>query len=111
MAEADDDFLVGKAPQHVGLGRVGLMTEAAERVTEYAFVTLWWPHLWLNNAEANLGSHRVKVKQGAREVARVPRDYVSGPGVAVIWLLTREDWLARRGRKADPDLGPSGRRR
>lgn len=85
---------------HEHWGR-GLMTEAAERVTEYAFVTLGWPHLWLNNAEANLGSHRVKVKQGAREVARVPRDYVSGPGVAVIWLLTSEDWLARRGLKAD----------
>src|ERR1700743_2336219 len=25
----------------------GIMTEAAERVTEYAFLTLGWPHLWL----------------------------------------------------------------
>jgi ribosomal-protein-alanine N-acetyltransferase len=80
---------------HAYWGR-GLMTEAAERVTEYAFVTLGWPHLWLNNAEANGASHRVKEKQGARIVDRTPRAYVSGPGVAVIWLLTREAWLARR---------------
>ncbi len=75
----------------------GLMTEAAERVTEFAFAEIGWPHLWLSNAEANRGSHRVKVKQGAREIARIPSVYVSGPGDRVIWLLTREDWLARRG--------------
>lgn len=74
----------------------GLMTEAAERVTEHAFVTLGWPHLWLSNAEANLGSHRVKEKQGAQQIARTPSTYVSGPGQRVIWLLTREVWLARR---------------
>jgi len=74
----------------------GLMTEAAERVTEHAFTTLGWPHLWLSNAEANVGSHRVKEKQGALQIARAPSNYVSGPGQRVIWLLTRETWLARR---------------
>jgi ribosomal-protein-alanine N-acetyltransferase len=75
----------------------GLMTEAAELVTEYAFVELGWPHLWLDNAEANTGSHRIKEKQGARIVERVPdAAWVSGPGVKVVWLLTREDWQARR---------------
>ena len=75
----------------------GLMTEAAERVTAYAFLELGWPHLWLSNAEANAASHRVKEKQGALIVARTPRRYVSGDGVKVTWLLTREAWLARRG--------------
>ena len=74
----------------------GLMTEAAERVTEYAFLELGWPHLWLNNAEANWASHRVKAKQGARIVDRTPRRYVYGEGTKVTWLLTREAWLARR---------------
>lgn len=74
----------------------GLMTEAAERVTEHAFLGLGWPHLWLSNAEANSGSHRIKEKQGARPVARVPATYLSGPGRRVIWLLRRDDWLARR---------------
>ncbi|HEY3800679.1 MAG TPA: GNAT family N-acetyltransferase [Caulobacteraceae bacterium] len=77
----------------------GLMTEAANRVTQYAFEDLRWPHLWLNNAEVNVGSHRIKEKQGAEIVERVPRAYVSGPGVAVIWKLTRENWLARRTRQ------------
>ena len=46
----------------------GLMTEAAERVTEFAFVELGWPHLWLSNAEDNVASGRIKEKQGARLV-------------------------------------------
>ncbi|HEY2356685.1 MAG TPA: GNAT family N-acetyltransferase [Phenylobacterium sp.] len=72
----------------------GLMTEAANRVTDYALVELGWPHLWLNNAEANVASHRVKEKQGATVIDRTARDYVSGPGTKVTWLLTREAWLA-----------------
>jgi len=59
----------------------GLMTEAADRVTDYALVELGWPRLWLSNAEANLASHRVKEKQGATIVARTPRRYVYGEGV------------------------------
>ena len=80
-------------PQH---RRQGLMTEAAERVTEFAFLTLDWSQLWLTNAEANLASHRIKEKQGARIVDRSPARYVSGDGVEVTWLLSRADWLARR---------------
>ena len=41
-------------PEHHGKG---FMTEAAECVTEYAFVTLGWPHLWLSNDERNAASH------------------------------------------------------
>jgi len=74
----------------------GLMTEAAERVTEWAFVDLGWPRLWLCNAEANVASQRVKEKQGARLTDRAPRRYVYGEGVRVTWLLTREAWLVRR---------------
>jgi RimJ/RimL family protein N-acetyltransferase len=74
----------------------GLMTEAAERVTEFAFVELGWPHLWLSNAEANSASGRIKEKQGARLIDREPSRYVSGEGTRIVWLLTREDWLARR---------------
>lgn len=73
----------------------GLMTEAAERVTEFAFRDLGWPHLWLSNAEANGASGRIKEKQGARLVDREPFRYVSGEGTRLVWLLTREAWLAR----------------
>ena len=84
-------------PVHQGRG---LMTEAAERVTEYAFVELGWPHLWLNNAEENTASHRVKEKQGALLVDRTPRRYVSGEGIKITWLLMREAWLAHRETKS-----------
>jgi [ribosomal protein S5]-alanine N-acetyltransferase len=80
-------------PEFQGLG---LMTEAAERVTQFAFVELGWPRLWLTNAEGNAGSHRIKEKQGAVLVDRVSGAFVSGPGVKIVWLLTREAWLARR---------------
>ena len=74
----------------------GLMTEAADRVTDFALVELGWPHLWLSNAEANTASHRVKEKQGATIFERSPRGYVSGPGIKVTWLLTREAWLSHK---------------
>jgi ribosomal-protein-alanine N-acetyltransferase len=81
------------APDYWGRG---LMFEAAELVTEYAFVELGWSYLWLRNAEANAGSHRIKEKQGAIIVDRVPGRWVSGQGMKVIWLLTRNAWVARR---------------
>ncbi len=74
----------------------GLMTEAAERVTEFAFVELGWPHLWLSNAEANGASGRIKEKQGAQLIDRMPFHFVCGEGMRMVWLLRREDWLARR---------------
>jgi len=74
----------------------GLMTEAAEAVTGYAFQVLEWPFLYLTNAVANRASARVKEKQGAELIAVEPRDYVSGPGESQIWRLNREAWLARR---------------
>ena len=76
----------------------GLMTEAADAVSEYAFTELDWPRLYLCNAEANVGSHRVKEKQGARIIDRIPAQYVSGQGTRVVWVLEREAWLERRGR-------------
>jgi hypothetical protein len=57
-----------------------------------------WPHLWLSNAQANGASGRIKEKQGARLIDRKPSRYVSGEGTRMVWLLTREDWLARRPR-------------
>lgn len=75
----------------------GLMTEAADRVSQYAFDDLGWPHLYLTNAEENRGSHRIKEKQGAVIVDRRPGQYVGGEGTRVTWLLTREAWQAARG--------------
>jgi RimJ/RimL family protein N-acetyltransferase len=74
----------------------GLMTDAAERVTEFAFVELGWPHLWLTNAEENWASSRIKEKQGARLIERSTKLYMSGEGARMIWFLERDVWLARR---------------
>src|SRR5262245_25737008 len=74
----------------------GLMTEAAERVTAYAFEDLDWPQLWLSNAKANKASARIKEKQGARLVDELPGRCVGGEGLKQVWLLSRNDWLARR---------------
>jgi ribosomal-protein-alanine N-acetyltransferase len=74
----------------------GLMTEAANAVTGYAFETLEWPFLYLTNAVENRASARVKAKQGAVEIARERHAYVSGEADRQVWQLTREAWLARR---------------
>jgi RimJ/RimL family protein N-acetyltransferase len=76
----------------------GLMTEAAEAVTGYAFEVLGWPFLYLGNAAENAGSHRVKEKQGAELIDRLPHAFMSGEYLRETWLLTREAWLARQGR-------------
>ena len=74
----------------------GLMTEAAERVTQYALCELGWPHLWLTNAQDNHPSRRIKEKQGARLVDLMIGEHVGGRGPQMVWQLSREDWLARR---------------
>lgn len=74
----------------------GLMTEAADAVTGYAFDVLGWPELHLTNATENRASARIKEKQGAVEIAREPAHYVSGPAERQIWRLTPEAWRARR---------------
>ena len=73
----------------------GLMTEAAERVTRYAFCELGWPHLWLSNAQDNHPSRRIKERQGARLVDLMIGEHVGGRGPRMVWQLSREDWLAR----------------
>ena len=79
------------------LHRQGLMTEAANAVTDYAFRTLGYPYLYLTNSTANRASARVKEKQGAIPAYVEPRAFVAGPGEVQVWLLTREAWLAREG--------------
>jgi len=74
----------------------GLMTEAADRVTDYAFRELGWPRLWVSNAEANRASARVKERQGARLVGFEPFRFVEGESRRMVWLIERDDWLARR---------------
>jgi len=83
----------------------GLMTEAADAVTDYAFRVLEWPFLYLTNAVPNVASHRVKEKQGAELIGTEPAAYMSGEYPREVWLLTREAWIARRPAASLPRRG------
>jgi RimJ/RimL family protein N-acetyltransferase len=74
----------------------GLMTEAADAVTDYWFDVLQFPVLRVPKAIANIASRRVSEKQGMRVVAVVEREYVSGRLPAEIWEIAAEEWQARR---------------
>ena len=73
-----------------------LMSEAADRVTDYAFHDLHWPRLWLANAQHNHPSRRIKERQGARLVDLAIGQFVGGEGPVMVWELTREHWQARQ---------------
>ncbi|MGH6949485.1 MAG: GNAT family N-acetyltransferase [Vitreimonas sp.] len=73
----------------------GCMTEAANRVTDFAFRKLGWPFLWVANATDNRGSARVKERQGAVLVDTEMSDYVEGRKERQVWRIDAADWLAR----------------
>jgi hypothetical protein len=75
--------------------RRGLMTEAADTVTDYWFDTLKFPVLRVPKAIANTDSRRISERQGMRVVATEDRDYVSGRLPAEIWEITAAEWNAR----------------
>ncbi len=73
----------------------GLMSEAAEVVTEFWFETLNRPVLHAPKAAANVRSRRISERNGMRLTATVQRDCVSGRLPAEIWGITREEWRKR----------------
>src|SRR5258708_23466849 len=85
--------------------RRGLMTEAADAVTDYWFDVLKEPVIRIPKAIANTTSRRVTEKQGMRVVAIVARDYVSGRLPAEIWETTADEWRARRRESDRSHLG------
>jgi ribosomal-protein-alanine N-acetyltransferase len=74
----------------------GLMTEAADAVTDYWFDILNMPVLRAPKAIANTTSRRVSEKQGMRVVETIERDYVSGRLPAEIWEITAKEWQQKR---------------
>jgi [ribosomal protein S5]-alanine N-acetyltransferase len=74
----------------------GLMSEAAEAVTDYWFDELGFAVLRVPKAAANRASRRISEKQGMRVVAVEERDYVGGRFLTEIWEITVEEWRARR---------------
>ena len=76
----------------------GLMTEAADAVTDFWFDELKFPALRVPKAIANTASRRVSEKQGMRVIATVEREYVSGTAPAEIWEITADEWRVRQAR-------------
>jgi ribosomal-protein-alanine N-acetyltransferase len=74
----------------------GLMTEAADAVTDYWFDVLKMPVLRVPKAIANTTSRRISEKQHMRVIATVERDYVGGRLPAEIWEITAEEWRRSR---------------
>jgi [ribosomal protein S5]-alanine N-acetyltransferase len=77
----------------------GLMSEAAEAVTDYWFDELGFPVLRAPKAVANVASRRISEKQGMRLIAVEEQDSVSGPLPTEIWEITAQEWRARRDSK------------
>lgn len=73
----------------------GLGLEAVELVTGFAFHGLEMAQLELANAAPNLGSIRIKERQGARYVGSVPGSFVAGPFPKQLWQLSKMDWINR----------------
>lgn len=80
----------------------GLMTEAADAVTDYWFDVLGFAVLRVPKAVANTASRKISQKQGMRVIAVVERDYVSGRHPAEIWEIRADEWRARRRHKDVP---------
>jgi len=76
----------------------GLMSEAADVVTDYWFGVLKFPVLRVPKAVANVTSRRISEKQGMRVISTEDRDYVSGRFPSEIWEITAEEWRAHKAR-------------
>ena len=74
-------------PEHWGKG---YMTEASLKVTHYAFDVLGWDRLYLTNAKNNIGSFKMKEKQGAVLIEEREKEFVNGTEIQQIWLLTKD---------------------
>lgn len=75
----------------------GLMTEAADAVTDFAFRELNFERLVFSNALGNTRSRRIKEKTGARLLGTRLAKFVD-PAVAEAetWELTKDEWTKFR---------------
>lgn len=75
----------------------GLMTEAANAVTDFWFDVLGFPVLRVPKANANAGSRKISENSGMRVIATEERDYVAGRMLSQTWEITAEEWHRFRG--------------
>ena len=106
--KTDPDELIGVVdlwrkgcPENRGfwLGRKfwgqGLMTEAVQPVTRYAFEALGFEALVFSNAAGNIGSLRIKEKTGVRFLRLETAQFVDPELKELeVWSLSKADWLS-----------------
>jgi len=80
--------------------RLGLMTEAAQRATEFWFEELGFDRMCSPKAIENTGSVRVSEKTGMRLARTGEHDYVSGRLPTEWWEITREMWVTQRSNRS-----------
>lgn len=76
----------------------GLMSEAIEVITDFAFQSLGFTVLYFTNARGNLGSRRIKEKTGATflRIESAEGEFVDPQYTQrEIWILKKQDWLNR----------------
>ena len=76
--------------------RQGLMTEAADVVSDYWFNVLGQTVMRIPKAIDNPGSRRISERTGARVIRTEERMMVCGPVMAEIWEITASEWRAYR---------------
>jgi [ribosomal protein S5]-alanine N-acetyltransferase len=74
----------------------GLITEAADAVTDYWFDVLKRPVLRAPKAVANAASIRISEKQGMRLIKTGDKEYRGGMMPSQLWEITAEEWRQRR---------------
>lgn len=79
--------------------RRGLMTEAANAVTDYWFNVLDRPLMRIFNAKDNMASSRIKQHAGFKLVREGVRTYAAGALPTEIWEVTQDEWQKRRPHK------------
>jgi RimJ/RimL family protein N-acetyltransferase len=74
----------------------GLMTEATDAVTDYAFDILGFETMILSNALGNVRSRRIKEKAGAVFLRTEPAKFVNPDYThREVWELTKQAWQRR----------------
>jgi ribosomal-protein-alanine N-acetyltransferase len=76
--------------------RQGLMTEAAEVVTDFWFNHLGFPVLRVPKAVGNIASRKISESNGMRVVALEQKDYVGGRLATEVWEITAAEWRHHR---------------
>lgn len=87
----------------------GLMTEAAQAVTDFWFEELGFAQLRVPKASANVASVRISQSTGMRLESRQTQRFVSGEQEAETWVITREEWVAHKEQRRSLESAVVGR--